>query len=90
MFRILLLVATIVLFVIAPLGAFGSITDVNYSGLLAVELACLAAQVLDFENVVTSRRKTFEALGEAVSNKCLAHVFETRGAKRDAALAFRP
>ncbi|HVA05370.1 MAG TPA: hypothetical protein VNG12_01380 [Acidimicrobiales bacterium] len=58
MFRIILLVAAIVLFIIAALGAFGSITGVNYSGLLAVGLACLAAAVLDFETVVTSRRKT--------------------------------
>lgn len=57
MLRALLLVAAIVVFVIAALGVFGSITDINYSGLLAVGLACLAATVLDFESLVTSRRR---------------------------------
>ena len=47
MSRRLLFMAAIVLFVIAALGAFGSISGVNYSGLLAVGLACLAAGVLD-------------------------------------------
>lgn len=58
MFRVLLLVAAIVVFVIAALGAFGSSTGIIYSGLLAVGLACLAATVLDFESLVTSRRRS--------------------------------
>ena len=58
MFRILLLLAAVVLFVIAALGAFGSLSGINYSGLLAVGLACFAAGVLDFETLVTTRRKS--------------------------------
>ena len=58
MFRKLLLLAAVVLFVISALGALGSISGINYSGLLAVGLACLATGVLDFEALVTSRRKT--------------------------------
>jgi hypothetical protein len=57
MFRILLLLAAIVLFVISALGAFGSISGINYSGLLAVGLACLAAAVLDFETFLSARHK---------------------------------
>ena len=57
MFRTLLFVAAIVLFVIAALGALGSISGINYSGLLAVGLACLAAAMLDFESLYSSRRK---------------------------------
>ena len=57
MFRVLLLVAAIILFVIAALGAFGSVSGINYGGLLAVGLACLAAAVLDFETFLTSRGK---------------------------------
>jgi len=48
MFRVLLFVAAIVLFAIAALGAFGSLSGINYSGLLAVGLACLAAGIFDF------------------------------------------
>lgn len=58
MFRVLLLVAAVVLFVIAALGALGSISGINYSGLLAIGLACFAAGILDFESFVTSRDRT--------------------------------
>jgi hypothetical protein len=58
MFRVLLSVAAIVLFVIAALGALGTITGINYAGLVAIGLACLAAAVLDFETLSTSRRKS--------------------------------
>jgi len=58
MFRVLLSVAAIVLFVIAALGALGTITGINYAGLVAIGLACLAAAVLDFEHLFTSRRKS--------------------------------
>ena len=39
MFRVLLLVAAIILFVIAAIGAFGTVSGINYGGLLAVGLA---------------------------------------------------
>lgn len=57
MFRTLLLLAAVVLFVIAALGAFGTISGINYSGLIAIGLACFAAGVLDFETLVTTRGK---------------------------------
>jgi hypothetical protein len=57
MFRSLLLAAAIVLFVIAALGAFGSLTGINYDGLLATGLACTALGVLDFEDLILSRRR---------------------------------
>jgi hypothetical protein len=57
MFRSLLLAAAIVLFVIAALGAFGSLSGINYDGLLATGLACTALGVLDFEDLILSRRR---------------------------------
>jgi hypothetical protein len=57
MFRALLLLASVVLFVIAALGAFGTLSGVNYSGMVAVGLACIAAGVLDFDTFTGRRRR---------------------------------
>jgi hypothetical protein len=55
--RTLALVAAAVLFVIAALGAFGTLTGVNYSGLLAAGLACVAVAMIDLGRAATSRRR---------------------------------
>ena len=58
MFRILLLLAAVVLFVIAALGAFGSVSGINHSRLLAVGLACVAAGVPRRAHGLRKRRAT--------------------------------
>jgi hypothetical protein len=55
--RTLALVAAAVVFVIAALGAFGTLTGVNYSGLLAVGLAAVAVAMIDLGRSVTGRRR---------------------------------
>ena len=57
MFRSLFLMAAVVLFLLAALGAFGSITGLNYDGLLGIGLACATLGVLDFEDIVLFRRR---------------------------------
>ena len=57
MIRTLALVAAAVVFVIAALGAFGTLTGVNYSGLLAVGLAAVAVAMIDLGRSVTGRRR---------------------------------
>jgi hypothetical protein len=55
--RTLALVAAMVLFLIAALGAFGTLTGVNYAGLVAVGLACVAAGMIELGRAVTGRRR---------------------------------
>jgi hypothetical protein len=58
MFRTLLFGTAIILFIIAALGAFGTFTGINYDGLVAVGFACVAFGVLNFEDLIISRRRT--------------------------------
>lgn len=57
MFRSLFFFAAVILFLIAAFGAFGAFTGINYDGLVALGFVCVTVAVVDFEDLVLSRRK---------------------------------